>query len=199
MVASHAWEMVDRFDSELDALLPDSQAAIDWILCNCDSYERMDAVLFLQTMYFDHDMTFRDWLFILGSLWVSCDNIGAYRDDIVEIFKEWADDPLGVMPELINDEERAAFDHLPDEITVLRGCGPQNKHGLSWSLSREIASRFPFSQRFWADQPLLLTATIPKARAAALKLGRREQEVIVIDLPATCWTEEIIIEPPPKR
>ena len=76
------------------------------------------------------------------------------------------------------------------------GCGPINKHGFSWSLSREVAMRFPFMRRYGTDTPLLLTATIRKDRAAALKLGRNEQEIIVLDLPEEAWTEEPILEPP---
>ena len=39
--------------------------------------------------------------------------------------------------------------------------------------------KFPFMQRYWTDHPILLTATISKQRAAALKLDREEHEVIV--------------------
>jgi hypothetical protein len=94
-------------------------------------------------------------------------------------------------------EERNAFEELPEQITIYRGCGPRNKSGMSWSLSRDIAVRFPFSMRYGTDQPMLLTATIRKNRAAALKLERNEQEIIVVDLPESCWTEESITEPPP--
>jgi hypothetical protein len=96
-------------------------------------------------------------------------------------------------------DEFTAFDALPDKITIYRGCGPRNKAGWSWSLSREKAVRFPFMSRYWSDKPTLLTATISKWRAAALKLERNEQEVIVIELPETCWTEELITEPPPVK
>jgi len=44
-----------------------------------------------------------------------------------------------------------------------------------------------------------LTATIEKKRAAALKLERKEQEIIVFDLPDGSWTEEPITERPPSR
>jgi hypothetical protein len=36
-------------------------------------------------------------------------------------------------------------------------------------------------------------------RAVALKLERNEEEVIVIDLRKTCWTEELITEPPARK
>jgi len=72
---------------------------------------------------------------------------------------------------MMNDEERAAFEALPEPITISRGCGAKNMFGCSWSLDRKIAARFPFSSRYWTDEPKLLTAAISKYRAAALKLA----------------------------
>jgi hypothetical protein len=98
----------------------------------------------------------------------------------------------------MNDEERMAFEALPEQITIYRGCGPKNMFGFSWSLDRKIAAKFPFSSRYWTDEPKLLTATISKNRAAALKLARREQEIIVFDYPderPVHWTEEPLLTP----
>jgi len=55
--------------------------------------------------------------------------------------------------------------------------------GWSWSLKRDVAAKFPFYGRYQTEVPLLLTARIPKSRAAALKLARQEQEIIVFDYP----------------
>jgi hypothetical protein len=47
--------------------------------------------------------------------------------------------------------------------------------------------------RYRADKPTLLTATINKNRAAALKLDRGEQEIILFDYPdepSIRWTVE---------
>jgi hypothetical protein len=63
----------------------------------------------------------------------------------------------------------------------------------SWSLDREIAAKFPFARRDQADRPTLLTARIPKSKAAAIKLGRQEHEIIVFDYadePSFTWTVE---------
>ncbi len=38
---------------------------------------------------------------------------------------------------------------------------------------------FPFLRRYLAADPVLLTATVCRHQALALKLGREEQEVIV--------------------
>jgi hypothetical protein len=78
-------------------------------------------------------------------------------------------------------EEQRAFDALPDEITIYRGCGPMNEFGYSWTLDRTVAEAFPFKARYTTKYPTLLTTTIKKTRAAALKLGRSEQEIILFD------------------
>jgi hypothetical protein len=183
------WE--ERMHEELGTNLNEARA---WIFENCGSSEKMSAI-----MYLDWEMRFPDWLTLLGEVWSCCDNIGLYRDDLVSVIKEWLDQPLTIIPELMDPDERTAFEALPDEITIYRGCGPRNKHGLSWTLRRDVAVRFPFSMRYWSDTPTILTATISKTRAAALKLERNEEEIIVVDLPESCWTEELITEPPPLR
>lgn len=184
-------KFLDRLEEELSS---DLDEAREWIMTRCGSHERMDAV-----MYLHGQMDFGEWLSLLGDIWCICDNIGLYKEDLVWIFKEWLDEPLTLIPELMSPEERAAFEALPDQVTIYRGCGPHNKDGLSWSLSADVAVRFPFSMRYGTDQPMLLTTTINKSRIAALKLERNEQEVIVVDLPASCWIEEFLTEPPPPR
>jgi hypothetical protein len=52
-----------------------------------------------------------------------------------------------VIPELMNDEERTAFEALPEQITIYWGCGPKNMFGFSRSLNRQIAAKFPFSSQ----------------------------------------------------
>ena len=181
----------DRLEEELGSNLDEAR---EWIFENCGSSQKLEAL-----MHIHGQMYFPEWLELLGDIWSHCDNIGLYRDDLVEIIREWSDDPLNVIPKLITTEELTAFEALPEQITIYRGCGPRNKFGLSWSLSREIAVRFPFNIRYWTDSPTLLTATINKTRAAALKLERNEQEIIVIDLPESCWIEELISDAPPIK
>lgn len=183
----HAMDLYERFDEELSSNLEEAR---EWIFKNCGSSQRMDPLMHLLGQ-----MDFGDWLQLLGDLWCNCDNVGLYKDDLDKILKEWLDDPLTVIPELMSATEKDAFNALPDEIKIYRGCGPKNKAGMSWSLKREVAVRFPFNIRYWAHQPLLLTATIRKERAAALKLERNEHEIIVIDLPENFWTEEHISKP----
>lgn len=82
---------------------------------------------------------------------------------------------------MMNAEERAAFDALPRQLTLYRGCHPSNKWGLSWSLERDLAASFPFLHRYRQDGPaILIKATIAKSDVVALKGDRCETEVI-------CW------------
>ena len=194
-----AWELVELFEEELSPLSAKPHEAYDWIFRKCGSHERMNAVMHLQNEMALGEMAFSDWLVLLGRVWSVCDNIGLYKSDLVEVLMEWHENPLTTIPELMTRKERAAFETLPEQVTIYRGCGPRNREGLSWSLCREVASRFPFYSRYWTDRPTLLTAMVPKHRIAALRLDRNEQEAIVVDLPSSCWTEERITEPPPAR
>ena len=180
------WE--ERFEQELSRNLDEAR---EWILTNCGRRQYLDAV-----MHLHGEMYFQDWLVLLGDLWCGCEKVGLWRDDLVEIIKEWVDEPLTVIPKLMSPEELKAFEDLPEQITIYRGCGSINKNGLSWTFDRQKAMKFPFYRGYRADQPILLTAIISKRRAAALKLERNEQEIIVIDLPESCWKEEPISEPP---
>ena len=104
-------ELSDRFEDELSSNLDE---ALEWICRNCNSYERMDAVVYLHGQ-----MDFSLWLALLGDVWVTCDNIGHYKDDLIEILKEWHDMPTSAIPELMTAQERAAFEELPDQVSSL--------------------------------------------------------------------------------
>jgi hypothetical protein len=162
-----------------------------WIFRHFGSHERLPAALEVED-----DMEFPMWLSLLGEIWCTCDNIGLHKDELLELFNDNLARPWGPVSELMDAEERLAFEALPDQITIYRGCGPRNKHGLSWSLNREVAAEFPFKSRYQTDRPMLLTTTINKNRAAALKLSRNEQEIIMLDLSTDSWTEQPLKDPP---
>jgi hypothetical protein len=176
---------------ETDYCPDDLESMRRWLYMYWDSYERLPALL---EVIYEIDSTM--WIRLLGEIWDDCDNIGEHKDLLLKELNEWLDCPLGIIPELMDKDERRAFKALPDQFTIYRGCGPENRDGLSWSLSRDVAARFPFLNKYRTDRPLLLTATINKNRVAALKLGRNEQEVVVLDPSAIRWTEEPLSDPP---
>jgi hypothetical protein len=175
---------------EMDYFTDDLESMSKWIFENFGSHEKLPAALEVEGQ-----MEFRTWLSLLGEIWCFCDNIGIYKDSLLEVFNDRLARPWETVPELMDAEERLAFEALPDQITIYRGCGSHNKHGFSWSLNREVAAEFPFKRRYRVDRPMLLTATINKNRAAALKLGRNEQEIIVLDLSSNSWTEQRLKDP----
>lgn len=165
-----------------------------WLLKNYGSYERLPVLLEVA-----EDMESEDLVSLLGELWSGFDNVGVYRDDLLWAISEKGWNFESTIPEMMSPEEKAAFETLPEQMTIYRGCGPMNKSGFSWSLSHEIAATFPFMQRYRTDQPTLLTATVCRNRAAALKLDRGEHEIIVFDCPdepSVQWTEERLFRNP---
>lgn len=134
----------------------------------CDSYSRMETLVELGFMMAD-----ADWHAVLGEEWSLCDNIGGYRLMLRKMLP--AEGPvIGMM----TPDERAAYDALPERLTVYRGCGASNMLGASWSLSREVAARFPTLNRYRQASPLLVTARVPRRRVLAVKLDRSEAEII---------------------
>jgi hypothetical protein len=98
-------------------------------------------------------------------------------------------------PELMDSEERAAFEALPDEFVIYRGCGPHNVRGFSWSLSRDVAAKFPFYGRYHTEVPMLPTAPIPKSWAAAIETrpqGARDHRVRLPRQPVTPLDRRIL-------
>lgn len=143
----------------------------------CHSYERFPLLLEMAKFGCLDDS---DFIRLLGKWWSACDNIGKSEGALwdTNAFMCW--DHNGPMREMMTLEEMQAWEVLPDTVTVYRGCYDINKWGWSWSLSKEIAKKFPLYLRYRrpGEQPLLVTARVPKTHIVAVKLGRNEQEII---------------------
>jgi hypothetical protein len=139
----------------------------------CNSYTRLPTLLSYARWLDD-----ANWLVLLGEEWSVCDNVSVYLNDLI-------DSPLGdcqggcPIREMMTAEEQTQYDALPDQVTVYRGCYAPNKWGLCWSLSADVALRFPSLIRYRMEgQPLLVKALAKKERIIALKLDREESEII---------------------
>jgi hypothetical protein len=115
---------------------------------------------------------------VLGEIWIRCDRIGEYREEL-EDGPFTSADTLTCW-EMMNPAERRAFRALPDEFVVWRGCYANNKEGLSWSIHRNVAEGFPFLHRFRHEtkRPLLIKGLVRRSSVIALKLDRSEAEII---------------------
>jgi hypothetical protein len=130
------------------------------------------------------------WFAVLSECWSSCDNISRFQRELETIFRRHR----GLWVEMTPSNERQSLDALPQVVTVFRGCGTENKLGLSWSLSREIAAGFPFLHRYKTPNPLLITARIKRANIVGLMFeDRGEDEVIALVSPANVVSEEALI------
>ena len=151
---------------------PMTLSGAERLLTYHDSYSRLREIIRFARM-----MNRRSWLQLLGEYWSILDNLGAWCA-VLRMFV-----PSRTTLLLMNEEERAAWHDLPAVVTVYRGCSDINMDGLSWSLCREVAARFPTLGRYTppaGHRPLLVTGQVAKNRIAAVKLGRSEQEIIAI-------------------
>jgi len=139
----------------------------------CDSYSRLPTLLEIVWLVEDDE-----WLALLGDAWTVCDNVGVHIDELMDTpFGERLGD--GAIVEMMNADEQAAYDALPEVVTVYRGCYKINKWGICWSLDRNLAQAFPTLNRYRQNgQPLLVKAEAKKGDIAAVKLDRSEVEII---------------------
>ena len=147
-------------------------------LVEVSSYERLPAML--QWAWLCEG---GDWLRELGEQWPWFDNVNMYADKLVEAVSmhHWDDNPIRLM---MNDAELEAFDQLPEVLTVYRGCYTVNKWGFCWSLDRAVAERFPHRHRYRGEgRPLLVKGALQKSQVAALKLERKEAEIVTFVRP----------------
>ena len=133
-----------------------------------DSYTRLPRLLALAPL-----LPCEQWRRLLGRYWSICDNVGMHLRELRKALPA-----QGPVLEMMTAGERRAWQALPDRVTVYRGCGRVNMRGACWSLSRDVAAKFPTLHRYWQKTPLLLTATVNKREILAVKLDRGEHEII---------------------
>jgi hypothetical protein len=133
------------------------------------SYTRLPTII---DLWFRMD---RDqWLTLLGDNWSVCDNVGAHWRWLQMLLPK-----VGPVLPMMDTDERAAWDALPDRMTIYRGQR-RRQLGASWSFDRAIAERFPFLHRYSGGDPILVTAEVRKRDVLAIKLDREESEAIVL-------------------
>lgn len=142
----------------------------------CNSYSRMETLVDLSGK-----MDPVEWLKLLGREWSTCDNLWEWQGALC-----W-DTPFALIG-LIEGPDRTAMmtpdeveclQNLPKIVKIWRGCREFNAQGLSWSLNRDVAARFPFMHRYTGPgEALLIEAEVYWGDIKAIKLDRNEYEVI---------------------
>jgi hypothetical protein len=170
------------------AALPDAGLAVEvaerhlyrW----SNSYSRMEMVLRLFPR-----MARGDWLRVLGSAWSVCDNIRDYTSLLRRVLGT-----TGPLLDMMKPQEQAAYAALPDRITAHRGCSARHLTGLSWTLNRDVAQRFPTLNRYKVPDPVLITAVARKQDVLALIEDRAEGEIITFKA-RRLYAEPIVMSP----
>lgn len=147
--------------------------------------------------YLDHFManprTFWD---LVGRVWIDTEFPHNYQT-------EWSELLIAQMPyrEYMMDEvEREAFSKLPNHITVWRGVSASDEdearewiaEGFSWTRNEAKAKWFAGRWRRKGTTPYIAKATVRKADALALFLGRKEDEILTMpDAPAIEYIRKV--------
>ena len=134
-----------------------------------NTYEILPLLLDMQT-----EVDQEAWLHMIGEHWPDFDNVSQHA------FELSMNIPSGNIPEMMDVGERKALAALPDVVTIYRGCDRASTDGLCWTLDKSIAERFLQFDRYRRADPVIVTATVHRADITAIKLGRNEQEVIVM-------------------
>ncbi|MCU1252243.1 MAG: hypothetical protein JWQ49_5272 [Edaphobacter sp.] len=121
-------------------------------------------------------LTYEDWLTLVGDQWNRCDRgISLFKSELQKALPH-----RGPVRHMMTGDENAAYDALPEVVTIYRGCDAASASlpGICWSLNKDVANLYPFLGRFRAKKPTVLTACVPKHWILAVKLERQEEEII---------------------
>jgi hypothetical protein len=176
-------------DIDEDQEEPDwiSQELPELLLCNSGAWfdvQDRSRLRFIMNLALRDELPPEKWWSLLGSEWWSCDNIGQYEGWLKRRFRE---NPI-LRLKMMNRRDRAVYDSLPRNLTVYRGCFPQHRRGMSWSLERKIAATFPAATIRVPSERLLslmivCRMTIPKTECVYLG-DRHEQEIVLATYPS---------------
>lgn len=121
----------------------------------------------------DKIIRYKHWLQLLGDNWTGCDIVTPYAKVLKRVLG--VDGPLSSM---MDRAENAAYNALPEVVTVYRGCDADSPSWVCWSLHEPVANSFPFLRRFRAETPVVISVRAKMSRILAVKLSRNEAEVI---------------------
>lgn len=112
---------------------------------------------------------------VLGSIWTDSENI--WQEE-----KEWAELLSSERPHreyMMDEDERVAFEKLPDLIEIHRGYKlRERKMGMSWTTNFPQAEWFARRLIREDERAYVVSGTVPKDKALAYHLGRGESEIV---------------------
>jgi len=154
------------------------------ILEQCDS----DTVL-PKLLQMRRGLNREDFLQLAGVNWSRCNVIDVFDSEklwtpriINAALPDLFTPGTGHIPLMMTSEEEEALAALPEQVTIYRGCGPENKYGLTWTLDKTTAERKRFVMRSYQSMPLLMTARINRDNICALKLNVGAPRIITLQI-----------------
>jgi hypothetical protein len=116
-----------------------------------------------------------DYWRTLGTAYVDSENIWQNS----ALVRHLLSDPnrQGSRQMIMDEDDLAKYNTLPETFKVYRGCIAKNKNGMSWTLDPGKAEWF--ARRLSKKNPIVITGIVNKADVIAYFGGREEQEIVV--------------------
>jgi hypothetical protein len=116
-----------------------------------------------------------DYWKLARSIWIDSENIWQLIPIIHDALT--AKERLSSRSSMMTEDEREFLNELPDEVTVYRGAGKENRKGYSWTVDKETAEWFATRLRNVGE---VLTGRVKKSDIIAYISGRDEHEIIAV-------------------
>lgn len=107
---------------------------------------------------------------LIRQVWIDSENIHQNYEAWGDLIRDY-----GVT---MSDDDKKAFDKLPEEFTIYRGCTPAGDTGYSWTVDENQAVWF--AERFEHEEARVISSRIKKSNVRAFLAGRGESEVLVL-------------------
>lgn len=145
-----------------------------------DSTNRLPAMLYLL-----NDFTMQPevaWP-VFHEVWNCCEPTWEHCDELLEFLEmtEYSfDGKTGCPRDYLSSKDKAAFDALPENIQIYRGCSLSNVYGFSWTTERKVAEGFAKGYRgISVSNPVIASLIIPKSEVIGFYTSRKESEVVI--------------------
>lgn len=114
---------------------------------------------------------------LLADVWIDSENIWQNQDVWRELL---TDDWRGDHVDMMDDDDRAVFDELPDKFTVYRGFKIEGcEDGFSWTMDKVRAKWFAKRWLSKGETCFLAEGTVHKSNVIAYFNERSESEIVV--------------------
>lgn len=116
---------------------------------------------------------------LLGHIWTAnTKDKTHYHPSYTSVYRNLFTQDIDQQHTMMTSDEQSAYSRLRKSLTVYRGCGEDNKQGLSWSLSEKTARGFA---RDWNNPPWwILKGTCAPTDVLAYFNRDNEREVIIL-------------------